>query len=117
MLVPLTALLVLTHEAKPEPAQADDRTPSRQLEGRAAMWPVAAVLGVWCVVQLVVVGGGAESVLKAENITPAEYARRGFFQLVAAAALSLAVLNGAHRLARSGSRPTAQNHCLVVRRG
>ena len=75
MLVPLTALLVLTHEAKPEPAEADDRTPSRQLEGRAAMWSVAA------------------------------------------AALSLAVLNGAHRLARSGSRPTAQNHCLVVRRG
>jgi hypothetical protein len=71
------------------------------LESRAAVWTTAAVLAIWCVVQVVVVSGGAEAVLEAEGLTPAQYAREGFFQLVVAAAVSLGVLNLAHRLSRT----------------
>jgi hypothetical protein len=80
-----------------DPAAKAER-PRFETEGRAALWSVAVILGAWCVVQIVVVSGGAEAVLAEEGLTAAEYARQGFYQLVAAAAVSLAVLNGAHHL-------------------
>ncbi len=43
------------------------------------------------------VSGGARHVIEGQGLTVAEYARQGFFQLVAVAALSLAVLNVTHR--------------------
>ena len=47
------------------------------------------------VVQLTVLFGGHEHVLETAGLTYAEYARQGFFQLLAAAALSLAVVAAA----------------------
>lgn len=74
-----------------------------QAESRVAIWCVAVTLTVWCGLQIAVISGGAESVLAGEGITPAEYARQGFFQLVAVAAVSLSVLNISYRLGRDAS--------------
>lgn len=67
------------------------------VESLAARWATAGLLSLWCGVQLVVVSGGARNVIESQGLTVAEYARQGFFQLVAVAALSLAVLNVTHR--------------------
>lgn len=65
-------------------------------ESLAARWATAGLLSLWCGVQLVVVSGGARTVIQSQGLTVAEYARQGFFQLVAVAALTLAVLNLTH---------------------
>jgi hypothetical protein len=55
-------------------------------------------------VQVTVLFAGNEHVLTTTGLTYAEYAREGFAQLLVAAALTLAVVAGAARLAHGGSR-------------
>jgi hypothetical protein len=55
-------------------------------------------------VQMAVLFGGHRYVLDTEGVTYAEYARQGFFQLVAVGALTLAVVAGAVRWARVETR-------------
>jgi hypothetical protein len=88
----------------PEPA-GDVFGPRLRVEALAATWAVAVVLTVWCGLQLVIARGGAAAALDEQGLTAAEYAREGFFQLVAVAAVSLTVLNLGHRLARAELRP------------
>lgn len=58
-------------------------------------------------VQVTVLFAGHRYVLATEGVTYAEYARQGFFQLLAVGALTLAVIAGAVRWARrEGSRDT-----------
>ena len=73
--------------------------------------PVGTALGlvnllflVFVVIQLRYFFGGAELVQSATDLTYAEYARRGFFELVAASGLVLPFLLGAERLLRDASR-------------
>lgn len=54
-------------------------------------------------VQIAVLFAGHEHVLRTAGLTYAEYARQGFFQLLAAAGLTLGVVAGASRWARPGS--------------
>ncbi|MCP5030640.1 MAG: DUF4173 domain-containing protein [Actinomycetia bacterium] len=103
--VPVAALVLLASAERDDDETTTAGSPRFQAESRAVVWSVAAILGVWCIIQIVVLSGGAEAVLAAEGLTPAEYARQGFFQLVAVAAVSLAVLNGAHRSSRSADGP------------
>src|SRR5207253_1462312 len=70
--------------------------------------PVATALGlvdllflVFVVIQLRYLFGGATLVLAAGGLTYAEYARRGFFELVTASALVLPLLTGADWLLRN----------------
>lgn len=105
MMVPPACLTLMALRSTPEPMSATGGDSRWGQESRGALWTVALVLGSWGVVQLVVIGGGADRVLESEGLTAAEYARQGFFQLVAAAAVSLAVLNGAHRFGRRGLAP------------
>jgi len=105
--VPIAAVAVLALRSHaPTAATPVDEVPGASepgLSGRfvvealAARWATAGLLSVWCGVQLVVVSGGARDVIQSQGLTVAEYARQGFFQLVAVAALSLAVLNLTHR--------------------
>ncbi len=105
MVLPVCVVALTAARARPDTG-GQHRTSGRyQTEARAALWAVTATLGVWCGMQLVLAFGGADRVLSEQGITPAEYARQGFFQLVAVAAGSLVVLNGAHRLGRSGFDP------------
>jgi hypothetical protein len=55
-------------------------------------------------VQVTVLFGGNDHVLRTSGLTYAEYARQGFWQLLAATALTLAVVKGAALVARPRSR-------------
>ncbi len=73
--------------------------------------PVATALGLvdvlflmFVVIQLRYLFGGAELIATATGLTYAEYARRGFFELVAVSGLVLPVLAGADWLVRNESR-------------
>lgn len=100
LIVPAVACALLPHGG-PGPTAVPFPGSPLTTEARAGVWATAAVLTAWCTVQVWVVLGGAEAVLEAEGLTPAHYAREGFFQLVWAAGISLAVVNLAQRLARS----------------
>ncbi len=73
--------------------------------------PVATALGLidllflmFVVIQLRYLFGGAELIASATGLTYAEYARRGFFELVTVSGLVLPVLAGADWLVRNESR-------------
>lgn len=74
------------------------------IEAIAGLGAAALVLGAWAAVQVVVVLGGADRVLEAEDLTRAEYARQGFFQLVVVAAVVIGLLNVVSRLADASHR-------------
>jgi hypothetical protein len=90
--------------------------PSRSLtEGDAkvalGIIPVATALGLvsllfllFVVIQVRYLFGGADLIATATGLTYAEYARRGFFELVTASALVLPLLTGADWLVRNESR-------------
>jgi hypothetical protein len=79
---------------------------------------VAVVLGlldalflVFVLVQVRYLFGGSETVLESAGLTYAEYARRGFFELVTVTALALPLVLVAQWLLRAGKRA----HALVCR--
>lgn len=57
---------------------------------------LALMLLLFAVIQVEYLFGGAETVLRTTGLTVAEYARRGFFELVAVATLVLLLLLAAH---------------------
>ena len=85
--------------------------PDRDAKLALGIIPVATALGlvdllflVFVVIQLRYLFGGADLVATATGLTYAEYARRGFFELVTASGLVLPVLAGADWLVRNDSR-------------
>ena len=62
---------------------------------------LATLLGVFAVAQVVAAVRGAAYVIDTAGLTYAEYARRGFFQLLAVAAIALVVLVTIHAATRS----------------
>ncbi len=77
----------------------------------AGIIPVATALGlldflflIFVVIQLRYLFGGADLIATATGLTYAEYARRGFFELVTVGALVLPLLSGADWLLRNESR-------------
>ena len=87
--------------ATPAPVLAA-REPGR-LFPRAEWLPALALLDLlfaaFVAVQIAVLFGGHDHVLHTTGLTYAEYARQGFVQLIAVAALTLAVATAAHRRA------------------
>jgi hypothetical protein len=63
-----------------------------RLEARLVLGGLCGVYAVFAATQLAVVAGAADRILTDEGLTYAEYARRGFFQLLAAAGLTAVVL-------------------------
>ena len=61
---------------------------------------VNALFGAFLAIQFAYLFGGQTNVLTDAGFTYAEYARRGFFELVAVAALTLALILGLHRITR-----------------
>jgi hypothetical protein len=91
--------------AAPAPAAGEPSSPT------LGIVPVATLLGlldllflVFVVVQLRYFFGGADLVQRTTGLTYAEYARRGFFELVAASALVLPILLGADWDLRGATR-------------
>ncbi|HEX2700901.1 MAG TPA: DUF4173 domain-containing protein [Acidimicrobiales bacterium] len=62
------------------------------VEAMTVVGSLVALYAAFAVAQLVAVAGGARTVLDTAGLTYAEYARSGFFQLLAVATLTLAVL-------------------------
>lgn len=118
LVLPAALLALVAVRAEPEPLSAGESAAgerSNRVEALAALWATAVTLLVWCGMQVVLMSGGARSVVLSEQgMTAAEYARQGFFQLVAVAALSLAVVNVAHRTGRRHLTPDRDQRIPVV---
>ena len=67
------------------------------VEGSIVLASVALLLGLWGATQVAVAVGGADRLLATADLTAAENARQGFFQLVAATFLLVLVIVGVHR--------------------
>ena len=68
---------------------ATSARPIGPTEAGIVLGAITALYGVYVVTQLVVVAGGARHILETADLTRAEYARAGFFQLLWAAGLTL----------------------------
>lgn len=103
---------LLWHMASPLPAGQDGETAAPWRWGRISAWEAVAALTlvnllflVFIAVQVRYLFGGAQVVLESPfHISFAEYARRGFFELVAVAALVLVVLLWAEGAAQRTTR-------------
>jgi len=77
------------------PAHRDTKEPMRPIgaiEALVIVGSTALLFAAFAIAQLVTALGGADHVLAAQSLTRAEYARRGFFQLLWVAALTLGLL-------------------------
>jgi len=75
-----------------------------RIEWITALVMLDALFAVFVAVQVTVLFGGREHVLSTSGLTYAQYARSGFFELVAVAALTLSVLAIMSRYATRASR-------------
>jgi hypothetical protein len=73
-------------------------------EAAVVLGSVAALYGAFAVVQVVTLRGGATHVMETAGLTYADYARQGFFQLLAVAVLTVAVVAGVRAWTRPGTR-------------
>lgn len=90
----VAALLTIAH-ARPASVSATDRPHRRWLgdtESLVLLVGMVAVYGVFVATQIVTAAGGAQHILDTAGLTRAEYARSGFFQMLAAASLTLMLL-------------------------
>ena len=74
------------------------------VEALVVLAGLVALFAAFAAAQIVAAAGGARHVLEASGLTYAEYARTGFFQLVAVAALTLGVLLALGAVTDLGSR-------------
>lgn len=86
------------------------RTRLRRLEWTLPLIALNAMFLAFVAVQLTVLFGGSEHVLRTAGLTYAEYARRGFWQLLVVTALTLGVLALA---ARWAPRDTPRDRLLI----
>jgi hypothetical protein len=93
--------------APPRPRRGLGRT-----EWAVALGLLDLLFAAFVLVQLAVLFGGRDHVLRTAGLTYAEYARQGFFQLVAVAALTFGVIAGAVWWARR--ERTADSRLLQV---
>ena len=73
-------------------------------EALVALGAVVALFAAFVITQIIVLSGGAKHVLETEGLTYAEHARQGFFQLIAVAVITLAVLMTLHAITRTESK-------------
>lgn len=79
-----------------EPAPAPPELPYRlgHVEATVVLGSLVALFSAFAVAQAIAVAGGARHVLETAGLTYAEYARQGFFQLLAVAMITLIALVG-----------------------
>lgn len=101
--------LVTVALAGPAPgARGREASAARRTEWVTALAVLNLLFAAFVAVQLTVLFGGHDHVLETTGLTYAEYARQGFFQLLVAAVLTLAVLAAAWpHSRRPAGRPDA----------
>jgi hypothetical protein len=73
-------------------------------ESSVVLGAIAALYAAFAAVQVVTSRGGADHVIETAGLTYADHAREGFFQLLAVAAITLAVVCGLRVVTRAGER-------------
>jgi hypothetical protein len=86
----------------PAPAARPPRRTLARLDWALPLTALVVLLGAFVVLQLATLFGGRSHVVDTAGLTYAEYARSGFAQLLAVAALTLGVVAAARRWARDG---------------
>ncbi len=87
------AAALLRHASSPTADLPLGQAPSLgRLEARMVLGGLCGVYAAFAAAQVAVAAGAADRILSEEGLTYAEYARRGFFQLLAAALLTAVVL-------------------------
>jgi hypothetical protein len=106
LLLVLAAGGALLHTAvrPPRPAASPPRFALRRLDWALPLSALVALFTGFVALQITTLFGGDRHVLDTAGLTYAEYARSGFAQLLAVAALTLAVVAAAGRWARDGGR-------------
>jgi hypothetical protein len=97
----------LMRAGRAEPAPPPDERSAARLERLAWAPPLLALValfGAFAVLQVTVLFAGHDHVVRTAGLTYAEYAREGFAQLMATAALTLGVIAAAARWARHTGR-------------
>jgi Domain of unknown function (DUF4173) len=104
--IALASTLGLALAARRPAGQPEPRNRSRlgPVEWAIPLSALVALFAAFVAVQLTVLFGGHDHVLETAGLTYAEYARQGFWELLAAAALTLAVLGLAVRFAGTPAR-------------
>ena len=87
----------------PKTFRSDDRNPLGFVEGVTVLGVVALVFGAFLGLQASYLFGGQDWVRKVPGLTCAEYARSGFGELVAVAALAAALIEGLRAFVRRES--------------
>ena len=93
--------------ARPAKPSAPGTPRLTRLEWAAPLGALVALFAAFVALQLTALYGGHDHVLRTAGLTYAEYAREGFAQLLAAAALTLAVIAAAVRWTPAGRLRTA----------
>jgi uncharacterized protein DUF4153 len=94
--------LILAARAEPPRGAGPARFTLARVEWTVPLALLVALFAAFVALQLTALYGGNDYVLKTSGLTYAEYARSGFAQLIAAAALTLAVIAAAARWASDG---------------
>jgi hypothetical protein len=100
--------------ARPEPQPREPRRRIGPAECAVALAVVDLVFAAFVAVQVAVLFGGDDHVLRTAGLTYAEYAREGFGQLLAVTVLTLALAAAAIRWTRPGLAPRAALGVLVA---
>ena len=100
----LGGALAVTRAAGTAVAGAPGRPRLARAEWLLPLASLVALFALFVVVQVAVLFGGHDHVLRTAGLSYADYAHQGYGQLMAAAMLTLAVIAGAHRWARLGGR-------------
>jgi hypothetical protein len=78
------------------PPLPDVRRPLGPVEATVVLGSLVALFGAFAIAQLIALSDGGRHVIETAGLTYAEYARSGFFQLLAVAAITLVVLLAVH---------------------
>jgi hypothetical protein len=94
---------LLSASPRPDPALTDRPGRLRRVEWALPVGVLVALFGVFVAVQISTLFGGGAHVLRTTGLTYAEYARGGFWQLLAVTVLTLGVIAVAARCALTGT--------------
>lgn len=106
-------LLVVAHVNPSSIGEGDHRRWLGPVESTVLLASMVLVYGAFVTTQIVTALGGAAHVLETAGLTRAEYARSGFFQMLAAAAMTLALLFIVQTYGEIGDRRATQRHRLL----
>jgi hypothetical protein len=96
--------------AQPHPLAAPGRRPLASVEATVVLVTLDALFASFAAAQLVAVSSGGRRVIETAGLTYAEYARTGFFQLLAVAAITLTALMTLWGLA-DRENPSVRRRC------